>query len=66
MTASARRGYDWFIEPANCVVCHAGGPLSNEAIPVLQQESAFLGIGIFTEIMPMRDLLPSAYDIGYY
>ncbi|MFM7188364.1 MAG: hypothetical protein ACKO14_11170 [Armatimonadota bacterium] len=66
MTASARRGYDWLIEPANCVVCHAGGPLSNATIPVLQQESAFLGIGIFTEIMPMRDLLPSAYDIGYY
>jgi len=66
MTASARRGYDLFIGPANCVVCHAGGPLSNATIPVLQQDAAFLGIGIFTEVMPMRDLLPSAYDIGYY
>lgn len=66
MTASARRGYDLFIGPANCVICHAGGPLSNATIPVLKQDAAFLGIGIFTEIMPMRDLLPSAYDIGYY
>ena len=66
MSASARRGYDQFIGQANCVVCHAGGPLSNATIPVLKADAAFLGIGVFAEIMPMRDLLPSAYDIGYY
>jgi cytochrome c peroxidase len=66
MTASARRGYDLFIAQANCVLCHAGGPLSNATIPVLNIDIAALGIEIATEIMPMRDLLPSAYDVGYY
>ena len=66
MTASARRGYDLFIGQANCVLCHAGGPLSNATIPVLNVDIAALGIKIPTEVMPMRDLLPSAYDVGYY
>ena len=66
MTASARRGYDLFIGQANCVLCHAGGPLSNATIPVLNVDIAALGIAIPTEVMPMRDLLPSAYDVGYY
>ena len=66
MTASARRGYDLFIGQANCVLCHAGGPLSNATIPVLNVDIAALGIEIPTEVMPMRDGLPSAYDVGYY
>ena len=66
MTASARRGYDLFIGQANCVLCHAGGPLSNATIPVINVDIAALGIKIPTEVMPMRDLLPSAYDVGYY
>ena len=66
MSASARRGYDLFIGQANCVLCHAGGPLSNATIPVLNVDIAALGIAIPTEVMPMRDLLPSAYDVGYY
>ena len=66
MTVRARRGYDLFIGQANCVLCHAGGPLSNATIPVLNIDIAALGIAIPTEIMPMRDLLPSAYDVGYY
>ena len=66
MTASARPGYDLFIGQANCVLCHAGGPLSNATIPVLNVDIAAVGIAIPTEVMPMRDLLPSAYDVGYY
>ena len=66
MTVRARRGYDLFIGQANCVLCHAGGPLSNATIPVLNVDIAALGIAIPTEVMPMRDLLPSAYDVGYY
>ena len=66
MTVRAQRGYDLFIGQANCVLCHAGGPLSNATIPVLNVDIAALGIAIPTEVMPMRDLLPSAYDVGYY
>jgi len=66
LTVNARRGYDLFLGQANCVLCHAGGPLSNATIPVLNIDIAALGIAIPTEVMPMRDLLPSAYDVGYY
>ena len=66
MTVRAQRGYDLFIGQANCVLCHAGGPLSNATIPVLNIDIAALGIVIPAEIMPMRDLRLSAYDIGYY
>jgi hypothetical protein len=50
----------------NCTNCHAGATLTNAAKPVLEIDAALQGLRIFTEVMPMADTLPSAYDIGYY
>lgn len=65
MSASAIRGLDVF-QTSGCVTCHGGPALSSATTPFLAADAALLGIRIFTEVMPMADLLPSAYDIGYY
>jgi len=65
LSASAVRGLEVF-QTSGCVTCHAGPALSSATTPFLAADAQLLGIRIFTEVMPMADLLPSAYDIGYY
>ena len=65
LSASAIRGIT-VLETQGCTNCHAGATLTNAATPVLEIDAALQGLRIFTEVMPMADTLPSAYDIGYY
>jgi len=65
LSASAVRGIT-VLETQGCTNCHAGATLTNAATPVLAIDAALQGLRIFTEVMPMADTLPSAYDIGYY
>jgi cytochrome c peroxidase len=65
LSASAIRGIT-VLETQGCTNCHAGATLTNAATPVLAIDAALQGLRIFTEVMPMADTLPSAYDIGYY
>ena len=65
LSASAIRGIS-VLETQGCTNCHAGATLTNAAKPVLEIDAALQGLRIFTEVMPMADTLPSAYDIGYY
>jgi len=65
LSASAIRGIT-VLETEGCTNCHAGATLTNAATPVLAIDAALQGLRVFTEVMPMMDLLPSAYDIGYY
>jgi cytochrome c peroxidase len=65
LTASAIRGIT-ALQTQGCTNCHAGATLTNAATPVLAIDAALQGLRIFTEVMPMADTLPSAYDIGYY
>ena len=65
LSASAIRGIT-VLETQGCTNCHAGATLTNAATPVLAIDAALQGLRVFTEVMPMADTLPSAYDIGYY
>ena len=65
LSASAVRGIT-VLETQGCTNCHAGATLTNAATPVLAIDAALQGLRVFTEVMPMADTLPSAYDIGYY
>ncbi len=65
LSASAIRGIT-ALETQGCTNCHAGATLTNAATPVLAIDAALQGLRVFTEVMPMADTLPSAYDIGYY
>ena len=65
LSASAVRGIT-ALQTQGCTNCHAGATLTNAATPVLAIDAALQGLRIFTEVMPMADTLPSAYDIGYY
>ena len=65
ISASAIRGIT-ALNTQGCVNCHTGVTLTSAASPVLQIDAALQGLKIFTEVMAMADLLPSAYDIGYY
>lgn len=65
LSASAIRGITVF-ETQGCVNCHTGATLTNAATPIALLDAAGAGLNILSEVMPMQDLLPSAYDIGYY
>ena len=65
LSASAVRGIAVF-ETQGCVNCHTGATLTNAATPIALIDAALQGLNILSEVMPMQDLLPSAYDIGYY
>ena len=65
LSASAIRGIT-VLETQGCTNCHTGATLTNAATPVLGIDAALQGLRVFTEVMPMADTLPSAYDIGYY
>jgi cytochrome c peroxidase len=65
LSASAVRGIA-VLETQGCVNCHTGATLTNAATPVALIDAALQGLNILSEVMPMQDLLPSAYDIGYY
>jgi cytochrome c peroxidase len=65
LSASAIRGIT-ALQTQGCTNCHTGATLTNAATPVLAIDAALQGLRVFTEVMPMADTLPSAYDIGYY
>ena len=65
LSASAVRGIA-VLETQGCVNCHTGATLTNAATPVALIDAALQGLNILSEVMPMQDLLPSAYDVGYY
>jgi cytochrome c peroxidase len=65
LSASAVRGIT-ALQTQGCTNCHTGATLTNAATPVLAIDAALQGLRVFTEVMPMADTLPSAYDIGYY
>jgi hypothetical protein len=65
LSASAVRGIT-ALQTQGCTNCHTGATLTNAATPVLAIDAALQGLLVFTEVMPMADTLPSAYDIGYY
>ncbi len=65
LSASAVRGIA-VLETQGCVNCHTGATLTNAATPIALLDAAGAGLNILSEVMPMQDLLPSAYDIGYY
>lgn len=65
LSASAVRGIAVF-ETQGCVNCHTGATLTNAATPIALLDAAGAGLNILSEVMPMQDLLPSAYDVGYY
>ena len=65
LSASAVRGIA-VLETQGCVNCHTGATLTNAATPIALIDAALQGLNILSEVMPMQDLLPSAYDIGYY
>ena len=65
LSASAIRGITVF-ETQGCVNCHTGATLTNAATPIALLDAAGAGLNILSEVMPMQDLLISAYDIGYY
>ena len=65
LSASAVRGIA-VLETQGCVNCHTGATLTNAATPIALLDAAGAGLNILSEVMPMQDLLPSAYDVGYY
>ncbi len=65
LSASAIRGIT-VLETQGCTNCHTGATLTNAATPIALLDAAGAGLNILSEVMPMQDLLPSAYDIGYY
>jgi cytochrome c peroxidase len=65
LSASAIRGIA-VLETQGCVNCHTGATLTNAATPIALLDAAGAGLNILSEVMPMQDLLPSAYDVGYY
>ena len=65
LSASAVRGIT-VLETQGCTNCHTGATLTNAATPVALLDAAAAGLNVLSEVMPMQDLLPSAYDIGYY
>ena len=65
LSASAVRGIT-VLETQGCTACHNGATLTNAATPVALLDAAAAGLNILSEVMPMQDLLPSAYDVGYY
>lgn len=65
LSASAIRGIT-VLETQGCTACHNGATLTNAATPVALLDAAGAGVKVLSEVMPMQDLLPSAYDVGYY
>lgn len=65
LSASAVRGIA-VLETQGCTNCHTGATLTNAATPIALLDAAAAGLNILSEVMPMQDLLPSGYDIGYY
>ncbi|MFY8052193.1 MAG: cytochrome-c peroxidase [Armatimonadaceae bacterium] len=65
LSASAIRGIT-VLETQGCTNCHTGATLTNAATPIALLDAAGAGLNILSEVMPMQDLLPSAYDVGYY
>jgi len=65
LSASAVRGIN-VLQTQGCTNCHSGATLTNAATPIALLDAAAAGLNVLSEVMPMQDLPPSAYDIGYY